>query len=116
MNFELKSDMKAAKMNEYIVSFNATVLESTTIKRKWWELWKPKVVILEEERQRRFHMNLTQKEFDLLSYDKSHRGAAWSILYKALAGVSTDNVNSIQIEVGHSVPTPYIKTTEDEGI
>jgi len=85
-------------IDKYKISFYSDVISINRIKRKWFELWKPREVVLEGQESKRYSISITLDEWKTLSGDKLRTGPMWRILFKALANVSIDNINDLRIE------------------
>ena len=84
---------------KYRLSFFAYVLQIKITKRKWYKFWG------EDERYEymvwvRYSMMINEAEYQLLAGDFKHPAEipAWSLVWRALAGVDIDNIKNVQIE------------------
>jgi len=84
--------------NKYKISFYADSINTITINRKWYEIWKPKEAILDMREYKIYSILITSEEWKVLDKDKFRTGPMWRLLFKALANVSVNNINDLRIE------------------
>lgn len=81
---------------EYMVSFFAKRPEESTVKHKWWQIWK-KPLYIRGDTWKQYSMLLEEDEAQLL-INSDMRSPQWRLLVKAIAGVGVDNADKVQIE------------------
>jgi len=84
---------------KYRISFHAYVRQTKTIRHKWYKFWE-KDIHSEYMGWSRYSMMINEAEYQLLAGDFKHpaKSPAWSLVWRALAGVDIDNIKNVQIE------------------
>jgi len=96
-------------MSDYTFSFYGKKPVKKTVTRKWWKLWEPKTTTVETKQWSRFSIVITENEFQLIKNTGEAAGTVSTLLCRAMADTTVENVSHVAIEALQK-PTQYIAT------